>query len=119
MKKNEMRRSNTVIDINYNVVSWEISYEESNIILYNFVGQPNIVIYNSNSSCLSDLLKSFSTVNGKTYIEDDNLISIFEENNVTFEIREFQDEYSNRKYSISVYNKTELSGLTSKYNCDN
>lgn len=96
--------------INYNIVSWEKSsyYNGGNIILYNSTGKPNIVIYQSNSSCFNDLLKSFTSTKGKTSVEEDKLVTIFKENTITIEFREYKNDYSSRQFSILVYNSTAL-----------
>jgi len=96
--------------INYNIVSWEKSYyyNGGNIILYNSTGKPNIVIYQSNSSCFNDLLKSFTSIKGKTSVDEDKLITIFKENSITIEFREYKNDYSRRQFSILVYNSTAL-----------
>lgn len=96
--------------INYNIVSWEKSsyYNGGNIILYNSTGKPNIVIYQSNSLCFNDLLKSFTSTQGKTSIDEDKLVTIFKENSITIEFREYKNDYSSRQFSILVYNSTAL-----------
>jgi hypothetical protein len=96
--------------INYNIVSWEkSSYNNgSNMILYNSTGKPNIVIYQSNSSCFNDLLKSFTSTKGKTSVDEDKLVTTFKENSITIEFREYKNDYSSRKFSILVYNSTAL-----------
>jgi hypothetical protein len=96
--------------INYNVISWEkSSYSNGgNIILYNSIGKPNIVIYQSNSICFNELLKSFATTKGKTMVNEDKLVTIFKESSITIEFREYRNDYSNRQYSILVYNSTAL-----------
>jgi len=96
--------------IDYNIVSWEKSsyYNEGNIILYNSSGKPNIVIYQSNSSCFNDLLKSFTSTKGKTSVDEDKLVTIFKENSITIEFREYKNDYSSKQYSILVYNSNAL-----------
>lgn len=96
--------------INYNIVSWEKSsyYNGGNIILYNSSGKPNILIYQSNSSCFNDLLKSFTSTKGKTSVDEDKLVTIFKENSITIEFREYKNDYSSRQFSILVYNSTAL-----------
>jgi hypothetical protein len=96
--------------INYNIVSWEKSsyYNGGNIILYNSTGKPNIVIYQSNSSCFNDLLKSFTSTKGKTSVDEDKLVTIYKENSITIEFREYKNDYSSRQFSILVYNSTAL-----------
>lgn len=86
--------------INYNIVSWEKSsyYNGGNIILYNSTGKPNIVIYQSNSSCFNDLLKSFTSTKGKTSVDEDKLVTIFKENTITIEFREYKNDYSSRQF---------------------
>ena len=96
--------------INYNIVNWEkSSYSNSgNIILYNSVGKPNIIIYQSNASCFNDLLKSMISKNGKTSVDENRLITIFKENNITIEFREYKNDYSSRKFSVLLYNSIGL-----------
>ncbi|MFT5077257.1 MAG: hypothetical protein ACJAX7_002388 [Saprospiraceae bacterium] len=96
--------------INYNIVSWEKSsyYNEGNIILYNSTGKPNIVIYQSDPICFNDLLKSFTSTKGKTSVDEDKLITIFQENSITIEFREYKNDYSRKQYSILVYNSNAL-----------
>jgi hypothetical protein len=96
--------------IKYNIVSWEKSsyYNGGNIILYNSTGKPNIVVYQSNSSCFNDLLKSFTSTKGKTSVDEDKLITIFKENSITIEFREYKNDYSSRQFSILVYNSAAL-----------
>lgn len=96
--------------INYNIVSLEKSsyYNGGNIFLYNSTGKPNIVIYQSNSSCFNDLLKSFTSIKGKTSVDEDKLVTIFKENSITIEFREYKNDYSSRQFSILVYNSTAL-----------
>ena len=96
--------------INYNIESWEKSsyYNGGNIILYNSTGKPNIVIYQSNSSCFNDLLKSFTSTKGKTSVDEDKLVTIFKENLITWEFREYKNDYSRKQYSILVYNSNAL-----------
>ena len=96
--------------INYNIVSWEKSsyYNGGNIILYNSTEKPNIVIYQSNSSCFKDLLKSFTSTKGKTSVEKDKLVTTFKENSITIEFRKYKNDYSSRKFSILVYNSAAL-----------
>lgn len=96
--------------INYNIVSWEKSYYSNggNIILYNDIRKPNIVIYQTSSSCFNHLLKSFTSVKGKTFIDEDKLVTIFKENSITIEFREYKNDYSSRQYSILVYNSAAL-----------
>lgn len=96
--------------IDYNIVSWEKSsyYNGGNIILYNSPGKPNIVIYQSNSSCFNDLLKSFTSTKGKTSVDEDKLVTIFKENSITIEYREYKNDYSSKQYSILVYNSNAL-----------
>jgi hypothetical protein len=96
--------------INYNIVSWEKSsyYDGGNLILYNSTGKPNIVVYQSNSICFNDLLKSFISMKGETSVDDDKLVTIFKENKITIEFREYKNDYSSRKYSILVYSSTAL-----------
>ena len=95
--------------INYNIVSWEKSsyYNGDNIILYNSTGKPNIVIYQSSSSCFNDLLKSFTSIK-ETSVDEDNITTIFKENSITIEFREYKNDYSSRQFSILVYNSTAL-----------
>jgi len=97
--------------INYNTVSWEKSsyYNGGNIILYNSSGKPNIVIYQSNSLCFNDLLKSFTFTKGKTSVYNDKLVTLFKENNITTEFIEHKNDYSSRKFTILVYNSIVLS----------
>ena len=94
--------------INYNIVSWEKSsyYSGGNIILYNSSGNPNIVIYQSNSSCFNGILKSFMSTKGKTRVDEDKLVTIFKENTVTMEFREYKNNNSSRQFSILVYNSS-------------
>ena len=95
--------------INYTTVSWEkSSYYNEGIILYNSPGKPNIVIYQSNSSCFNDLLKSFISTKGKTSVDEDKLVTIFKENAITIEFREYKNDYSSRQFSILVYNSAAL-----------
>jgi len=96
--------------INYNIVSWEKSSYNNvgNIILYNSNGKPNIIIYQSNSTCFNSLLNSFSTAKGKTIVNQDKLVTIFKDNGITIEFREYKNDYSSRQYSILVYNSNAL-----------
>ena len=96
--------------INYNLVSWEKSsyYNEGSIILYNSTGKPNIVIYQSSSICFNDLLKSFTSTKGKTSVDEDKLVTVFTENSITIEFREYRNDYSRKQYSILVYNSKAL-----------
>ncbi len=96
--------------INYNIVSWEKSsyYNGGSLILYNSLGKPNIVIYQSNSSCFNDLLKSFNLTKGKTKVDEDKLVTIFKENTITIEFREHRNDYSSWQFSILVYNSAAL-----------
>lgn len=96
--------------INYNIVSWEKSpyNNRENIILYIATGKPNIVIYQSNSSCFNDLLKSFASTKGETIVGEDKLLTIFKEKSITIEFREYKKDYSRKQYSILVYNSNAL-----------
>lgn len=95
--------------IKYNIVSWEKSYYNGgNIILYNYPGKPNIVIYQVNSNCFNDLLKSFTANKTKTTLQDDKLVTIVKQNAITIEFREYKNDYSSRKYSVLVYNSVAL-----------
>ena len=96
--------------INYNIVLWEKSsyYNGGNIFLYTSVSKPNIVIYQSNSSCFNSLLQSFNANKGKTNIDNDKLVTIFKENTITIEFREYKNDYSIKQFSILVYNSTAL-----------
>ena len=96
--------------INYNIVLWEKSsyYNGGNIFLYTSAGKPNIVIYQSNSSCFNSLLQSLNAKEGKTNIDNDKLVTIFKENTITIEFREYKNDYSSRQFSILVYNSTAL-----------
>lgn len=96
--------------INYNIVLWEKSsyYNGGNIFLYTSVGKPNIVIYQSNSSCFNSLLQSFNAKRGKTNIDNDKLVTTFKESNITIEFREYKNDYSSRQFSILVYNSAAL-----------
>jgi hypothetical protein len=96
--------------INYNIVLWEKSsyYNGGNIFLYTSVGKPNIVIYQSNSSCFNSLLQSFNANKGKTDIDNDKLVTIFKDANITIEFREYKNDYSSKQFSILVYSSTAL-----------
>jgi hypothetical protein len=96
--------------ISYNVVSWVKSsyYNEENVILYNLPGKSNIVIYQLNSSCFNELLKSFISTSGKTNVDEDKLVTIFKQNKITIEFREYKNDYTSRQFSILVYNSAAL-----------
>jgi|GEM_PF-2322748 len=96
--------------INYDIVLWEKSsyYNGGNILLYTSAGKPNIVIYQSNSSCFNNLLQSFNVNKGKTNIDNDKLVTTFKEANITIEFREYKNDYSSRQFSILVYNSAAL-----------
>jgi len=96
--------------INYNIVLWEKSsyYNGGNIFLYTSAGKPNIVIYQSNSSCFNSLLQSFNANKAKTNIDNDKLVTTFKESNITIEFREYKNDYSSKQFSILVYNSTAL-----------
>jgi hypothetical protein len=96
--------------INYDIVLWEKSSYDNvgNIFLYTSAGKPNIVIYQSNSSCFNTILQSFNANKGKTNIDNDKLVTTFKESNITIEFREYKNDYSSRKFSILVYNSAAL-----------
>jgi len=97
----------------YDIISWEKEnyYEydhESKIFLYYSTTKPNAVIFQTNSLCFNDLLDKFTSTTGKTIIDDDKLVSIFKENSITFEFREYKNDISNMKYSILIYDTKAL-----------
>ncbi len=97
--------------INYDIVLWEKSRNSNDgkILLYTSAGKPNIVIYQSNSSCFNKLLQSFNANKGKTNIDNDKLVTTFKEAaNITIEFREYKNDYSSRQFSILVYNSAKL-----------
>ncbi|MEY4573669.1 MAG: hypothetical protein RLZ10_2968, partial [Bacteroidota bacterium] len=96
--------------INYNVVSWEnTTYNNSgHLILYNYPEKANIVIYQTNFNCFNSLLQSFKSIQGKTSVDQDKLITNFKLNNTTIEFREYKNDYSSRQYSILLYNTKAL-----------
>jgi hypothetical protein len=96
--------------INYGIVSWEKSnyYNGGKILLYTSAGKPNIVLYQSNSSCFNGLLQSFNLDKGKTHITNDKLVTIFKEADITIEFREYKNDYTSRQFSILVYNSVAL-----------
>jgi hypothetical protein len=108
-------RSNQFFDyfgynINYDMVAWEKPdyYNGGKIILYTSSGKPNIVIFQSNSNCFKVLLKSIAPSKGKTVVESDRLITNFREGAVTYEFREYKNDYTSRQYSILIYNTNAL-----------
>ena len=96
--------------INYDIVLWEKSsyYNGGNILLYTSTGKPNVVIYQSHSSCFNNLLQSFNVIKGRTNIDSDKLVTTFKEANITIEFREYKNDYSSRQFSILVYNSIAL-----------
>ncbi len=96
--------------IEYNIVSWDKSsyYDGGDIILYNSDNKPNIVIYQTNNMCFNEILASFSSAQRKTSIDDDKLVTIIKENSISIEFREYKNDYSNKKYSIIIYNSAAL-----------
>ena len=95
----------------YNIVQWgKSSYSNGDkIILYNYKSKPNIIIYQSNSICFKELLNSFTlTSNGVTKIDGEILTTMYKENAITIEFREYKNDYSNNQYSILVYNSAFL-----------
>ena len=96
--------------INYNFVSWDkASYNNGgNIVLYNSPGKQNIVIYQSNSTCFNDLMKSFTSTKGKTSVDENKLVTVFKEHSITIEFREYKNDYSSRQFSILIYNSAAL-----------
>ena len=96
--------------IEYNIVSWDKSsyYDGGDIIVYNSDNKPNIVIYQTNNMCFNEILASFSSAQRKTSIDDDKLVTIIKENSISIEFREYKNDYSNKKYSIIIYNSAAL-----------
>lgn len=97
--------------LNYNIVEWEkSSYSNGKkIILYNYPNKPNIVIYQTNSTCFNELINNFSLASkGIIKIENNVLITFFRENSITIEFREYKNDYSSKQYSILFYNSNAL-----------
>jgi len=92
----------------YDIVSWEKEtyydvHYQSKIILYHSSTKPNVVIYQTNSPCFKNLLSKFSNTKGKSLIDNNKLVTIFKENDITFEFREYKNDNSSMKYSMLIY----------------
>lgn len=96
--------------ISYNVVSWAKSDYNGSRSLYLFTSpnKPNIVIYKTNQSCFNYVLNSIPSSKVTTKVEDDKLVTTFTENGVSIEFREYKNDYTDRQYSILVYNGVSL-----------
>jgi tetratricopeptide (TPR) repeat protein len=96
--------------IEYNIVTWDKSsyYDGGDIIIYNSVNKPNIVIYQTNNTCFNEILHSCSSTQRKTSVDDDKLVTIIKENSISVEFREYKNDYSDKKYSILIYNSSAL-----------
>lgn len=96
--------------INYDVTKWsKSSYQNGgNLYIYTSNIKPNIVIYQPNLFCYNNLLKSFHS-KAKTIVEEDKLITLFQENTITIEFRESPNDYSSRQYSVLIYDSKSLS----------
>jgi hypothetical protein len=108
-------QSNNYFDfsINYNLFSWSkySNYNEENILLYSSNGKSNIVIYQSSYLCFNNLLNGLGLSRGTTTVKDDKRTTVFKENSITVEFREYKNDNSAKKYSILIYNTSEIETL--------
>jgi tetratricopeptide (TPR) repeat protein len=98
-------------NINYDIVCWRPNkYDaQSTIYLYTKEGKPNIVIFQTSSSCFNTLLvEEGKKHKGKSYVDNNLLGTIYRNDKICIEFREYKNEYSRRQYSIIVYNSRAL-----------
>jgi hypothetical protein len=97
--------------IDYDVVSWEKNsyYHGQHLLLYTSTGKSNIVIYQAHSACFNELLQGLNSRSGTTFVDDNKLVTIIREGDITIEFREYKNDYSSRQYSILLFNSAALS----------
>ena len=98
------------VTLNYNIISWQKSAYPGNehLILYNNPEKPNIIIYQANSTCFNELLNQFPPKQGKTTVESNKLLTVYKENAITIEFREYNNANSDHHYSVLIFKTADL-----------
>ena len=98
------------VTLNYNIISWQKSAYPGNehLILYNNTEKPNIIIYQASSTCFNELLNQFPSKQGKTTVESNKLLTVYKENAITIEFREYNNANSDHHYSVLIFKTADL-----------
>lgn len=94
------------VSLNYNSSCWYSSYSSGkNLFVLSQIGKPNVLIYQTDRNCYYSLLSKFSS--GKSnppFLDGNIMLTSFKINENTIEFREYKNDYSNKQYSVLLYN---------------